>query len=150
FEKYFVPVFSAVIGLYQLLIGLYLLNAVWGQDEVELERSLLCGICMTAIAFGSFLISRYATGMSDQAQWKPLRAGGSALLGAAVLCFALAVVLSLEHLFDILKPLEVVSLLVPALLVLLGIETLLCWTYTVHGSRVNTAGVPSTAGSWVP
>ncbi|MHC4433358.1 MAG: hypothetical protein ACYTBS_16085, partial [Planctomycetota bacterium] len=53
FERYFVPVFSAVIGLYQLLIGLYLLNTAWGRDEVELERSLLCGICMTAIAFGS-------------------------------------------------------------------------------------------------
>ena len=137
FEKYFVPIFSALIGLYQLLIGLYLLNAVWRRGEVELEQSLICGICMAAIAFGSFLISRYATGMSAQAEWKPLRAGGSSLLGAAVLCFALAVALSLEHLFDLLTPLEVVSHLIPGLLVLLGIETAVNLVLDIYRPRLK-------------
>ena len=137
FEKYFVPAFSALIGIYQLLIGLYLLNAVWSRDEVELERSLLCGIYMAAIAFGSFLISRYATGMSAQAEWKPLRAGGSSLLGAAVLCFALAVVLALEHLFDLLTPLQVVSHLIPGLLILLGIETIANLVLDIYRPRLK-------------
>ncbi|MHC4117186.1 MAG: hypothetical protein ACYSWO_06730, partial [Planctomycetota bacterium] len=93
FEKWFVPIFSGLIAIYQVLIGVYLLNAVVGGADGDVKQPLLCGICMTAIAFASFLISRYATGMSAQPEWKPLKAGGSSLLGVAVLSFALAVAL---------------------------------------------------------
>ena len=84
FEKWFIPIFSALIAAYQIGIGLYLLNSVGGAAENEFKQPLLCGICVTAIAFVSFLISRYATGMSGQPEWKPLKAGGSSLLGVAV------------------------------------------------------------------
>ncbi len=137
FEKWFVPVFSSLIALYQVLIGLYLLNAVWGRAEAEPKQSLLCGICMVGIAFASFLISRYATGMSAQHEWKPLRAGGSSLLGVAVLCFALAVALALEPLFDLLVPVKVISYLVAGLLVFLGIETALNLVLDIYRPRLK-------------
>ena len=95
-EKWFIPIFSAVIAVYLLAIGLYLLRTVPAGSETELKQPLLVAIFMTAIAFVGFLVSRYATGMSAQAQWKPLRAGGSFLLGAAVLCFALAVAMEMR------------------------------------------------------
>lgn len=137
FEKWFVPIFSGLIAVYQLLIGAYLLTAVHGQVEAETKQPLLCGICMTAIAFVSFLLSRYATGMSRQPEWKPLRAGGSSLLGIAVLCFALAVVLALEYLFKLPTPLKILSYVIPALLVLLGAETALNLVLDIYRPRLK-------------
>jgi hypothetical protein len=125
FDKWFVPIFSALIAIYQISIGSYLLRTVARGAESELKHPLHCGIGIMAIAFISFLISRYATGMSSQPEWKPLRAGGSSLLGVAVLCFALAVVLALEHLFNFSVAVIVMSVVIPVLVVVLGAETAL-------------------------
>jgi len=137
FEKWFVPIFSGLIAIYQVLIGLYLLNVVLGGAYGEVKQPLLCGICMTAIAFVSFLISRYATGMSAQTEWKPLRAGGSSLLGVAVLCFALAVALALAYLFNRFAPVKVIAYVVPGLLVVLGIETALNLVLDIYRPRLK-------------
>ena len=123
FEKWFIPIFAALIAAFQIGIGLYLLQGYSAGVEAELKQPLLCGICLTAIAFMSFLISRYATGMSGQIEWKPLRSGGSSLLGVAVVCFILAVLLAIVYLFNKLWPVNVMALVIPGLLVVLGVET---------------------------
>ena len=137
FEKWFVPIFSGLIAIYQVLIGLYLVGAVYGMAEAESKQPLLCGIIMTAIAFASFLVSRYATGMSRQTQWKPLRAGGSSLLGLAVLCFALAVAMAMEYLFNLLVPVTVLSYVVPILLIVLGVEAALNLVLDIYRPRLK-------------
>jgi regulator of protease activity HflC (stomatin/prohibitin superfamily) len=135
-EKWFIPIFSAVIAVYLLAIGLYLLRTVPAGSETELKQPLLVAIFMTAIAFVSFLVSRYATGMSAQAQWKPLRAGGSFMLGAAVLCFALAVAMALAH-FHIFVVITVISWVIPILLVVLGAETALNVVLDIYRPRLK-------------
>ncbi|MHC4541377.1 MAG: SPFH domain-containing protein, partial [Planctomycetota bacterium] len=144
FERWFIPIFSALIAAYQIGIGLYLLNAASTAIAPDvLKRPLLCGICMTAIAFVSFLISRYATGMSGQPRWKPLRAGGSALLGVALLCFVLAVALALAHMFSFKDPesryrfVNIMSWLIPGLLVFLGVETALNLILDIYRPRLK-------------
>ena len=137
-EKWFLPVFSALIAVFQLAIGLYLVyllrKPTAGVDS-EPKEPLLVAICMTAIAFISFLMSRYATGMSGQPQWKPLRAGGSFLLGVAVLCFALAVSLALVQ-FKILLVISIVNWVIPILLIVLGAETTLNVVLDVYRPRL--------------
>lgn len=138
FERWFIPIFSALIAAYQAGIGLYLLTA--GRTAIateEMKQPLLCGICMAAIAFTSFLISRYATGMSSQPEWKPLRAGGSSLLGVAVLCFALAVSLALAYLFNFDRFASIMALVIPALLVVLGAETALNLVLDIYRPRLK-------------
>ncbi|MHC4807890.1 MAG: SPFH domain-containing protein [Planctomycetota bacterium] len=144
-EKWFIPIFSVLIAVYQIGIGLYLLKAAqaWADlskaapgAEVELKPPLLCAVCMMAIAFVSFLISRYATGMSAQPQWKPLRAGGSFLLGIAVLCFALAIGLALAQ-FEINIVVVVINFVVPILLVVLGVETALNVVLDIYRPRLK-------------
>ncbi|MHC4487711.1 MAG: hypothetical protein ACYSW7_00835 [Planctomycetota bacterium] len=145
-EKWFIPVFSVLIAVYQIGIGLYLLGAAQASadalqatqsgSEVELKPALLCAVCMMAIAFVSFLISRYATGMSAQPQWKPLRAGGSFLLGIAVLCFALAIGLALAQ-FEISIVVVVINFVVPILLVVLGAETALNVVLDIYRPRLK-------------
>ncbi len=135
-EKWFIPIFSAIIAVYQLAIGLYLLKAISAGPDTEPKQPLLVAIFMTAIAFVSFLISRYATGMSVQPQWKPLRAGGSFLLGAAVLCFGLAVALALVQ-FKVFVVMTIISWVIPILLVVLGAETALNVVLDIYRPRVK-------------
>jgi membrane protease subunit HflK len=121
-EKWFIPIFSVIIALYKIAIGLYLLWFASTPPDAQSERPLLVAIGMTAIAFVSFLISRYATGMSTQLQWKPLRAGGSYLLGVAVLSFILALSLALVQ-FKKFMLMGIIDWVIPRLLIVLGIET---------------------------
>jgi membrane protease subunit HflK len=137
FERWFVPVFAGAIAAYQIAIGIYLLSTTRGAIENELKQPLLCSICMTAIAFVSFLISRYATGMSSEPSWKPLRAGGSSMLGGAVLCFLLAVALAGTYLFKRLWPVNVMAIVVPVLLVVLGVETALNLVLDIYRPRLK-------------
>ncbi|MGD2095204.1 MAG: SPFH domain-containing protein [Phycisphaerales bacterium] len=136
FEKWFIPLFSILIAAFQLSLGLYLLKTIWGSIETEVKQPLLCAICMTAIAFVNFLISRYATGMSAQPQWKPLRAGGSSLLGTAVLCFALAIGLAFAQ-FKIFIFVNIINWTVPILLTVLGAETALNLIMDIYRPRIK-------------
>jgi len=135
-EKWFIPIFSALIAAYQLGLGLYLLKTILGGIESEQQQPLLCAIGMTAIAFVSFLMSRYATGMSAQPQWKPLRAGGSSLLGIAILCFVLAIGLALSQ-FKYTQVIDVIDWLVPVLLVVLGVETAFNLIFDIYRPRLK-------------
>jgi Na+(H+)/acetate symporter ActP len=64
FEKWFLPVFSALIAVYQVAMGLFLLRGVSDSSPAVARQPLLCAVSMAAIFFVSFLISKYATGMS--------------------------------------------------------------------------------------
>ncbi len=137
-EKWFIPIFSAIIAVYQIAVGLYLLKAVLSATDTQypVQQPLVCATCMTAIAFVSFLISRYATGMSAQPQWKPLRAGGSIFLGVATLCFALAIGLAMAQ-FKILVVVNIIDFIIPILLLALGVETALNVILDIYRPRLK-------------
>jgi len=135
-EKWFLPVFSAAIAAYQAGIGLYLLKAVSAAGYSEPKQPLLCAVYMTAIAFVCFLMSRYTTGMSAQPQWKPLRAGGSIFIGAAIMCFVLAISLAFVQ-FKILLFVNVIGYAIAVLSVVLGAETALNAILDIYRPRVK-------------
>ncbi|MHC4476129.1 MAG: SPFH domain-containing protein [Planctomycetota bacterium] len=135
FEKWFLPIFSAVIAVYQLGIGLFLLVKIPGSAG-EVKEPLLVAVFMAAIAFVSFLLSRYATSMSSQLQWKPLRAGGSITLGVSVSCFVLSIALSLAY-FNYFGLLGVLGYYVPILLMVLGVETALNVVLDIYRPRLK-------------
>ncbi|MEE9370268.1 MAG: SPFH domain-containing protein, partial [Sedimentisphaerales bacterium] len=135
-EKWFIPIFSAAIAAYQIAIGLYLLKIIPADADIEAKQPLICATCMTAIAFICFIISRYATGMSAQLRWKPLRAGGSIFLGIAVLCFALAISLAFAQ-FKIFTGITAIGLAVPILLLVLGAENTLNIVLDIYRPRLK-------------
>lgn len=136
FEKWFIPIFSGLIAVYQFGIGLYLLKVIPDPGDIETKQPLLCAIFMTAIAFVSFLMSRYATGMSAEPKWKPLRAGGSFGLGIAVLCFVSAIGLALWQ-FQLFMVLNIAAYVCPILLVVLGVETALNVVLDIYRPRLK-------------
>lgn len=135
-EKWFIPVFGGMLAGYQIAIGLYLLRAIPAPADVETQQPLLTAVIMTAVAFVSFLISRYATGMAAEPQWKPLRAGGSLLLSVAVLCLVLAIGLALAQ-FQTFKLIAVMTYVIPILLVVLGVETALNVVLDIYRPRLK-------------
>ena len=138
FEKWFIPIFAAIIAVFQIVIGLYLLKAFGAEIEPEFKQPLLCGIFLTAIAFMSFLMSRYATGMSAQPEWKPLRAGGSYLLVVAVVCFILSICLAVAYIFpNIYWPVNVMGWVISGLLVILGAETTVNLVLDIYRPRLK-------------
>ena len=135
-EKWFIPIFAALIAIFQIFIGLYLLKNISLGPDIQTQQPLICAVYMTGIAFVSFLISRYATGMSYQLQWKPLRAGGSIMFCAAVLCFALAIALALAN-FKIYLLLQIIQWVIPVLIIILGTETALNVVLDIYRPRIK-------------
>ncbi len=139
FEKWFLPVLSAIIAAYQAGIGWYLFKSIPSAADLTFKQPLVCAICMAAIAFLSFLMSRYATGMSATTTvpgWKPLRAGGSSLLAVALLCFALAVALAFAQ-FKFFAIVTAINYVIPVLLIILGIETAFNIILDIYRPRIK-------------
>jgi regulator of protease activity HflC (stomatin/prohibitin superfamily) len=81
-------------------------------------------------------MSRYATGLSTESRYKPLRAGGSSLLGVAVFCFAVAICLALVQ-FKFPIPAKAIAIIIPCLLIALGIETALNVVLDIYRPRIK-------------
>lgn len=137
-EKWFIPAFGAIIALYQIGIGIFLFYGLRTVTyfDIETKQPLLCSVFLIAIAFATFLMSRYATGLSTEPKYKPLRAGGSSLLGVAVFCFAVAICLALVQ-FKFPVPVKIIAVIIPALLVILGIETALNVVLDIYRPRIK-------------
>ena len=140
-EKWVVPVSAILIAIYQVVMGLLLFK---GQVLNEARRTgdwadpkhlLLSAVLMVVVSFIAFLFSRYATGMSAEKEWKPLRAGGSYLLATALLGFALAVSLALAQ-FNHPAGLAVLNYIIPLLLIVLGAEVVLNAILDIYRPRV--------------
>ena len=137
-EKWFVPIFGGIIALYQIIIGIFVLQFAIAGTDVSPKKPLFCSIIMASMAFVSFLLSRYATGMSTQKEWKPLRSGGSSMLGASLTYFASSIVLALVHLFPSLDFIVViVSKIIPSIMILLGLETSVNLVMDIYRPRLH-------------
>jgi len=136
FEKWFLPAFAAAIAAYQLLLGYFLLKSAYSADVFQSRDPLICAVVATTVAFASFLLSRYVTGMSAQLQWKPLRAAGSNMVAVALLAFSLAVALALAN-FKVYIGLKILNYIIPAILAVLGLETALNCLLDIYRPRIK-------------
>lgn len=136
FEKWVLPSSAIVIAAFEISIGLLLFyKKVLSPIGMVPSDSLLSAVLMVAVAFVCFLFSRYATGMSAEKEWKPLRAGGSYLLLASILSFALVLSLTLAQ-FKKPQGLLILNYAIPWLLVVLGAEILLNAIFDIYRPRV--------------
>jgi len=138
-EKYLLNVFSVAIVFYLLGMGYWLLRQVGQAGETVLAPSTVVLETMASLAvlgLISFLFSRYAVGMSQQSQWRPLRAGGSYLFSNALGCFALAIILWFANSGYMLAE-KVLSYVLVILMLALGVETILNLVLDAFRPRVK-------------
>jgi len=131
------PIFAVLIGLYQVSVGIFLFSKA-AKIEAEPGYLLLSAVLAAAIAFLSFLFSLYAIGMSSQAEWKPLRAGGTSLLATTIITFLLTIALAAAQ-FGFPVGLSILNWAIPVLLVVLGAETLLNFVLDIYRPRIEGA-----------
>ncbi len=137
FEKWFLPIFSALIAIYQAGIGLYLVRALTASFQPAPKEPLICAASLVAVAFVCLLISRLATGLAlSQNLWRPLKAGGSSFVAVAVLSFFLFIGLLFAH-FGYNIIVEVLNWIVPVLLIILGAETALNVVFDIYRPRIK-------------
>jgi len=135
-EKWFLPSFGMIIGVYQASIGALLIYRLMGERFVETKGALYCAGYMAIVAFITFLLSRYATGMSQQIKWKPLRAGGSILLAVSLLSLLLAIAMSFVQFKNYVIS-NLSAWIIAGLLCLLGAETLLNVVLDIYRPRIK-------------
>jgi regulator of protease activity HflC (stomatin/prohibitin superfamily) len=135
FERWFLPVFAILIAIYQVTMGILLMVRLETELETEGRRALIAAVVATGVAFVSFLMSRYATGMSSEERWRPLRAGGSSFLLVAIFCFVMAMGLG-AAVFHFPIVIHAMNWVVPGFLVLLGFEILINVILDIYRPRV--------------
>jgi len=137
FEKWILPVFSILIAAYELTMGAMCIRYLLRRQEAAGPSHLLLGAVLTVfIAFLSFLFALFATGLSRQQQWRPLRAGGSYLLATAILSFAAACGMAFAQ-FKVLAILAVLDWVVPIVILVLGLETALNFVLDIYRPRLK-------------
>lgn len=137
-EKYFMPAFSVIIAAYHIVVGWLCLSKFMSPTRIsgDLNNALLYSIFVALIAFISFLFSRYATGLSADEKFKPLRAGGSILLATSMLSFFVLISLAFGH-FKITIGLTILGYAIPILMIILGIEMVLNLVMDVYRPRIK-------------
>jgi len=97
-EKYLIPFVALIIAAVHVVGGL----ALWGtipfgplteSGGTDLDAARPAAFFALGIAFGCFMFSRYAMGMSRVPGSSALRAAGNYLFGASAVCLAVFVVL---------------------------------------------------------
>ena len=136
-EKWFIPIGSVLVGIYQAGIGLYLMRSA-GNPLLEYKYMKITAALLVVMAFISFLISRYATGMSAEEKWRDLRAGGSMLLASSILSFLLGLSFALG-IWKITGAIVAFRYVIPILMIVLGIETILNVVFDIYRPRVSGA-----------
>ena len=137
FEKWFLPSFAILIAAYQIVMGgLLLRRTINGQVGEEMRNLLFGAVLSAAIAFVSFLISLYATGLSTQEKWRPMRACASFFLATAVLSFAIAAGMAFAQ-FKIQIVLTVLNWVVPIILLLVGCEAIINFVFDLYRPRIK-------------
>jgi len=140
-ETWFVPIGGVVVAVYEIAMGGYLCTKVrlgLLEQAESLQQPQLAAVFMVAIAFVSFLISRYGIGMSRERVWRPLRAGATHLFGITLLAFVAAITLALSQ-FKIMVGLQILAWVVPILMIVLGVETVLNAILDLYRPRVPGA-----------
>jgi regulator of protease activity HflC (stomatin/prohibitin superfamily) len=141
FKKWFVPIFSVATSALLLFFAVRLIPSwlpmQWVTDamamQVRNQASTL--IIIAGISMVCFLTSRYCLGLSRTPGWRLMRAGANYMMGNAIMCLVLAVVLGLSY-YDIKMPERVLARVIPILMVVLSLEIILNLILDMYRPRI--------------
>jgi len=138
-EKYLLPIFAILISGYLIGMGGFLFRQVRllpGESLIAEAVKFETAVFLAGFALVSFLFSRYAAGMGRQAEWRPLRAGGSYLLSNALACFVLAIIVLLPKAYAATAGITA-GYVLSILMVLIGVEIILNLVLDAYRPRVK-------------
>lgn len=152
FYKWGLNVVAIVVAVYLLAAGLALFfgnyNLIEATDDGRSYRNLLDAalgnratnpwmlVGFTALmAFLGFLVARYIAGMTRAREWQLLRGGAAYLIGNVLVIILLGAGTVAMVLMDSPAVLAALSLIIPLLMIVLGLETLLAFVFGIYRPR---------------
>lgn len=152
FYKWGLNVVAISVAIYLLAAGLALFFGNWNlidavDGEADYRRLLGNALANPAVnpwmlvgftalmSFLGFLVARYIAGMTRVASWQLLRGGAAYLIGNVLVIILLGVATIALVLMQSPAVLAVLSLAIPLLMVVLGIETLLAFIFGIYRPR---------------
>jgi len=135
-NRWMVPLFTFVWAGYNVAIALMLSRQLIGRAPRELTNIPQGVLFSLVIAFVGFLLSRYATGMSRDINWRLLRPVGSYLLLGVVFIAAVLVALGAAHYRNIRVDLFV-AYFVPIVQLVLAAELVVMFVLDLYRPRVT-------------
>ena len=152
--KWGVPAVSLLIAVFLVGMGGFLIYANYGvlkplfvgrtsatqtQEILDslIPRYVNNGIVTAVLAaffFVTFIFARYAAGMTKITEWSPLRGGASYLMGNFLVAL-LAFVSMVFVLFDNRMVLATMTIVVPVIITLLGVEIILAQLLAMYRPR---------------
>jgi surface polysaccharide O-acyltransferase-like enzyme len=96
-QRWLVPGFGMLTALYLAVCGLWLWGRLGGAAAGELTRIPVSLVVLAVLMLGTFVLSRYTSGMGRVAEWHLLRGCGSYLLGNALAMMALMACLGIAQ-----------------------------------------------------
>ncbi|MBI1371090.1 MAG: hypothetical protein GC162_20870 [Planctomycetes bacterium] len=133
--KWIVPTISLLTSAYLITVGVLLLRTWQGSKggvlptNVGMTLAFCSGLCLV-----TFLVSRYLAGMARQPAWSLLRGGAGYLMGTVLITAALAITLTMAH-FDVRAPYEALAPIIPAFMIVIGIEIVLNFILDIYRPR---------------
>ena len=144
-ERYVAPVISvfvalllvlvAVVGLWPSTVAGKLITRI-GLFQIDQSRALISVAFLVAMTFMLFLIAMYASGMSRQRLWRPLRSGASYMMFSTLLGAATAGALALGQ-FGFMLPDVVIAHVMLVLMSIVAIEVILNFVLDFYRPRVE-------------
>ncbi len=136
-ERYFVPGISVLLGAALGFLAFYLIRNMLKEVLVPgINNASLSAAMMVGVAFVSFLIAKYASGMARQKMWGLLRTGASYLMFCAVGSGLVAGGLALAH-AEIPAVERMVGLFISGLMGLIALEIILNFVLDFYRPRAK-------------
>lgn len=145
------PIVSLIVAIYLVLVGAVMLyanhkayasgdlikTAIGGTGSALTNEGLFQLFWLTvALAFVSFIVARYESGMTLISEWQLLRGGASYLMGTTLVSVLLVVGSFISWVREgDQTPFVVLALLIPAAMILVGSEMLLTAVLSAYRPR---------------
>lgn len=145
-DKWWLPIVSLAVALYLVAVGstlAYLNYQGWQNGTLRanpvgdraLQNAAIVAVLLLAIAFVTFLVARYVSGMTKVREWTLLRGGAAYLMGSAVLGLLLAAGLGIVGAGGGTGTIAALAVVIPILTALLGAEILLGFVFGLYRPR---------------
>lgn len=139
--KWGVPVLASVVAGFLIIVGSILTLKAYARLQAdgvkpmpEQVNTAVLMVLMAAVAFIAFTIARYLAGMTKVKEWQLLRGGAGHLMGSALIAILLLVASVLAHLGNVTL-FAAMSVVIPAIMVLLGLEIIVSFLLGFYRPR---------------
>ncbi len=140
--RWLVPVFSLATAVYLAAMGAFAWRKLTVNklhlstgDWAELLNVPIGMVVLAIIMLGTFLFSRYASGMGRVREWQTLRGCGAYMLGNALFIVALLLCLGVHQYAGAPEWERALAYIIPGMMIVLAIETLINFVLDIYRPR---------------